>query len=229
MKVHRASESRLCARLRISAVRSSAILSAVGLGATLLTTPAPAQTAATASKSAPSMQQAPIRICGAAFAPAADPTAQANGPKVVNALCWGTWLVLGRADTFRVSANPKLEATIVELRRGDDLAVWLLHPDASGRPFVENISSTIANAAGRTRRGRLDGLALDLDQFAFTGHLGIGAKQAVSQSRAAQTNANSSARTSGIASQVGESSPTGIEISDYLAQDAARLAAAKAQ
>lgn len=151
----------------------------------------------------------PIRVCGTAWA--TDPGGEDT--RAVHALCWGTWLVLGQADEFRVTANFDLEATIVELERDGAPTVLLIRPDADGRPFIENLNATLAEAAGRSALGELKGLALDYGQFALTGRIDIapGAKRAAgAEGRSAEADA-------GIGS-------AGFEIGDHISRDHARLA-----
>lgn len=164
-------------------------------------------------------RQKSARICGAAWAPAPDGIPSGGEPRMVHARCWGTWLVLARADSFRVSVNFELEATVVELDRSGEVTVLLIRPDADGKPLKENITSSLALAAGRTSQGRLGGLALNLKQFPFTGRIALAQTEATSSSGA---KASPEAR----AAQTLPSSGAGIEIETYIAQDRARMATA---
>jgi hypothetical protein len=198
------------------------LASFVLLGSALTAIPATAQTGGQGLAG-----QAPLRVCGAAWAPEADPSdSDRNAPRTVQALCWGTWLVLGSADSFRVSVNFDLEATVVELTRDGEPSVLLIRPDGRGQPFIENMDSTLAEVAGRTSFGDLKGLAVDFDEFAFTGRVGLvrGA-----QAAARETGDRSSAAESAAATRVGVAAVGTFGIGDHIARDRARLARAGAQ
>lgn len=176
--------------------------------------------------------EAPLRVCGAAWAPG---TAEAgeDGAQSVHALCWGTWLALGSAEAFRYTFNFDLEATIVELTRGGEPVVLLIRPDGEGRPFIENLGSVLADAAGRTRLGNLEGLAFDYDAFAFTGQIGVASDAAPSAAEPEAEASGASADAGGVSTtteaQPAPASFASVAIGEHIAADRARLAASEGQ
>lgn len=168
-----------------------------------------------------------IHICGVAWAPAIDAAVE-DGPRGVEAYCWGTWLVLGRGDAFRVNANVELGATMVEVERDGERTVFLIRPDADGRPLVEDMNSALAVAAGRTPLGTLDGLAVDYGQFAFTGRVDLVTK--MTGTVAGLESVRTSEKAGSVATSGG--SPVAlasVAIGDHIARDAARLARSDAE
>ena len=83
--------------------------------------------------------------------------------------------MLGEAEHFETVANVEHEATVVKLERGGEVRVLLLRPLPDGTPIVETLNSELAAAAGRSQLSDIDGLSVDLSQFA--GSVLIGVKQ----------------------------------------------------
>jgi hypothetical protein len=98
---------------------------------------------------------------------------EVKGPKTVYASCWGTGFILGTADRFRSSINLELDATIVELERGDEKRVLLLRELPDGRPILEDMESTLALAGGRSAVSDIDGLSFDLARFPTDGLIAV--------------------------------------------------------
>jgi hypothetical protein len=92
----------------------------------------------------------------------------------VRAQRWGTGLILGKAERFRTHLNVGLGATIVELEQQGERQVLLLRADANGQPITEDLSSSLAVAAGRAPWSRLDDLTIDFGDFPTRGRVGIG-------------------------------------------------------
>lgn len=174
------------------------------LGA-LAATPAAAQEASSSiiPKNTP-------KICHIAAQPAA-----AGAVQDVRAFCWGTGLVLGEAENFRSFTNPALEATLVELDWNGTKRVLLLRPDAEGRPLLEDLSGTLAAAAGRASWSGLDGLSLDYGAFAQVGTIGVAPASEGSPARAQATRSAASTETAAI------------NIGQLIREDEARQASAR--
>lgn len=144
--------------------------------------------------------------------------ASVDGMQEVRARCWGTALNLGYADRFRAFDNPALRSTVVEIERGGKRRVLLLRPFVDEQPLVEDISGTLAVAAGRVSWAGIDGLTLDFGQFATSGRIGI----APDPLAAARVEGARTSDSPGSSVEANE-----IRIDQYIALDEARLAAAQ--
>lgn len=182
-----------------------------------------AQSAEVTPVISPSVPLQPVRICGAAWVPGSEDGQTTSDSRTVQALCWGSWLVLGQADTFQVSANPDLQATVVALKRSGGPTVLLLRPDQEGRPFIEDMTSVLAQAAGRTLSGTLEGLEVDLDHFALSGLIALvpGDSMDTPQAKAADDDLDGGGLVE--AAQPPVFGPVSFEVSGHISQDLARL------
>ena len=102
----------------------------------------------------------------------------ATGPQMLEAHCGTQALLLGSADTYSVAANPDLDATVVDMGAGAGRRILLLRMRDDGGPVVEDITTTIALAAGKGRISPIDDVAVDLDAFAGEGKLSVEAQPA---------------------------------------------------
>lgn len=143
--------------------------------------------------------------------------ASVDGMQEVRARCWGTGLTLGSADRFRAFANPTLRSTIVEIERGGKRRVLLLRPFVDEQPLVEDISGTLAVAAGRVSWAGIDGLTLDFGQFVTSGRIGVAPDPFAT--------ANVEGRTSDSLSSSVEANE--LRVDQHIALDEARLATAQ--
>jgi len=116
--------------------------------------------------------------------------AGSDGPEQeVIAQCWGTGLILGRAERYRTFLNFGLKVTLVELERSGEVRVLLLREGANGQPQIEDVTGSLAVAAGRAPWAKLDGLALDFGKFAGEGRIGLRAAAAGSDASVSRESA----------------------------------------
>lgn len=80
------------------------------------------------------------------------------------ASCRGQGLILGRADSFRVIENRQLEAMVIDLvRDGERRVLMISFPD--DEPLLEDITGTLAKAAGRGPMSSIEGVEIELGGF----------------------------------------------------------------
>jgi hypothetical protein len=94
-------------------------------------------------------------------------------PSELRANCRGQGLMLGRATEFEAVVNEGLKATLVDIRLGSARRVLLLSIQPDGSPLVEDMSGQIALAAGRGPMSEIDGVDLDLREFARSSEIGV--------------------------------------------------------
>lgn len=112
----------------------------------------------------------------------------ANSSSVnLSGLCWGTALPLGRADRYATVVNTALRATVVTIERLGTAQVLLLRANDQDVPVIEDITSVVAQGAGRGPWARIDDLELDLSGFAKSGRLKAKARAAVSREQSRTT------------------------------------------
>lgn len=85
------------------------------------------------------------------------------------AACGDIGINLGVVESYRTFRNVPDDLLIVEVVRAGRVQVYLLSSDSSGSPLVENLTSAIAVAAGRTATSRIDNLVLDFDGLPASG------------------------------------------------------------
>lgn len=124
-----------------------------------------------------------VSIAGVALGVAAHPAVSQEAPHAVVAcsvvaseqldgqliaICHERGIVLGHADSYQVIQNRRLDATIVDLIwAGRRRVLMISFPD--GEPLLEDLSGTLAKAAGRGPMSSLDGVAVSFDSFAEDG------------------------------------------------------------
>jgi hypothetical protein len=96
-----------------------------------------------------------------------------GGTQDLRASCKGRGLMLGSTTGYHVIANDALPATLIDTWRGSERRVLLISVQADGAPFVEDLSGQIALAAGRGPLSRVEGIELDLANFASDSHIGV--------------------------------------------------------
>lgn len=99
-------------------------------------------------------------------------TAVEGQAQTLTAVCGTQGIVLGRADSYQVQTNEVLPATLVDLTwNGNRRILMVSYPD--GQPLLEDLSGTLALAAGRGPMSDLKGLDMDLSTFAQDGAVGV--------------------------------------------------------
>lgn len=94
------------------------------------------------------------------------------GPQVLFADCHGRTLVLGPATDYRVFRNDSLEATIVDMRDGDERRILLLSSSRDGQPALKNIGGAIM-FEGASEPVAVADLDIDFSEFAADGSVFI--------------------------------------------------------
>lgn len=94
------------------------------------------------------------------------------GPQVLFADCHGRTLVLGPATDYRVFRNDSLEATIVDMRDGDERRILLLSSSRDGQPALKNIGGAIM-FEGASEPVAVADLDIDFSEFAAEGSVFI--------------------------------------------------------
>jgi hypothetical protein len=92
-----------------------------------------------------------------------------DGSEVLQLACGGTGFLLGPASEYTVHPVPLAGATVVDQRYEDDRRVWLVTTGDDGQPHLEEISGSIAWAAGRRGSSDLTDIALDLAELETSG------------------------------------------------------------
>jgi len=167
MKMRRASAIHLCAKLHISGNKPFALLGVLGWGAALLSTPASAQSPAPQPAAGDAQPQS-ARVCWVlALQDAKDK------PQQLRAVCNNRVLFLGPVTTFQATENQALKAELIDSYFGNERRVWLLTVQDDGQTLREDLTGQIARAAGRGPMSRIDGIQIDVTQFAQTGEVGV--------------------------------------------------------
>lgn len=122
-----------------------------------------------AASSSGATAQAPAAPLCRAFEEAIEP----GGPRVLQVVCAKAGTVLGRVDAYQMSPLPALKAAVVVASLDRSRRVWLVTSEGERSLGVEEITGTIARAAGRGASTRLDGLELGFGDGA-TGQLTAG-------------------------------------------------------
>lgn len=93
--------------------------------------------------------------------------------QLVTAGCHGQGLVLGAAQSFETATNAAGDVQIVILRSTGSDRVLMLSGDQSGAPLVEDLTSTLARAAGRSAMANLRDIEVSLTRFVETGMIDL--------------------------------------------------------
>jgi hypothetical protein len=146
------------------------LLITLGVSVLLGVPAAPATAQQTRSEALPS-QVRPGPICTVRTN---DTLAPAEGnARQVTAVCGTHGLLLGYADTFQVFSNERLQAVLVDMRRGEDRTVLLISLQDERPPLLEDIGGQISMTAGRGPMGSLEGIEVDVAGFAQGGTIGL--------------------------------------------------------
>jgi hypothetical protein len=94
------------------------------------------------------------------------------------ALCGGSAIRLGVAESFEIAERPEAGAIAVALRRDGRLSVLVIRLDSQERPVVEDFTRDLAQGAGANPDGDLRELNVDLTQFQTQGLITARAMQA---------------------------------------------------
>jgi hypothetical protein len=84
--------------------------------------------------------------------------------------------MLGSVTRFEAIPNEALQSTLIDAYRGGERRVLLLTIQEDGQALVEDLTGQIALAAGRGPMSAIDGVELDLKEFARTGEVGVRGK-----------------------------------------------------
>lgn len=97
-----------------------------------------------------------------------------DAPKTLMALCGRQAVLLGAAEEYSVSANERLGAILVDLRRGESRRVLLVSVQGEGQPLLlEDISGQIAMEAGKGPMSPIDDVEIDTAGFAAEGAIAL--------------------------------------------------------
>jgi hypothetical protein len=116
---------------------------------------------------AQAISSAPLKPCDVFAQPATDGQAP-----VLIANCSGEGFLLGSADSYQVLQNAALRATIVDITQGTERRVLMLSYD-NHKPLLEDITGSLALAAGRSAMSGINGLDIDLNAFAQSGTVSV--------------------------------------------------------
>ena len=116
----------------------------------------------------------------APFCSVREPETDVEGQADLFAICGDTGINLGPVESYVSFYNPALQATLVKLERYGRTRVMVLRPGADGRPMAEDLTGSLAIAAGRSATSGLEGLVIAPDQFVATGVIGVMGESMVS-------------------------------------------------
>jgi len=150
-----------------------------------------------------------------------------DGMQTVRAGCWGTGLILGKAEAFQTLSNSALPATLAVLSSHGAVRILLLHEAVDGQPMVEDLGSALAAAGGRGPLGSVADLPVDFTQFETTGVIGVG-QTGETVEATSETASPASARAASVQERAGVVPavvPGSINVGALIANDPARASA----
>lgn len=89
-----------------------------------------------------------------------------GGAEVLQIVCGNAAAVLGQVDDYELVDLPALDAAIVVTTLNQSRRVWLAMPDGDKALILEELTGTMARAAGRGATANIEGIDLNLDQIA---------------------------------------------------------------
>lgn len=153
--------------------------------------------------------------------------ADSDGMQTIRAGCWGTGLILGKAEAFQTLTNSELPATLAVLSSHGTIRILLLREGADGNPMIEDLGSALAAAGGRGPLGSVADLPVDFTQFETTGVIGVGQTDETAD-ETSETAGPVSARAASVQERADVASavvPGSINVGALIANDPARASA----
>ncbi len=93
-----------------------------------------------------------------------------GGPEMLHVVCGNAGTILGQVDNYDLTQLPDLQAAVVTTSVEGSRRIWLVMKNEDNSLALEEITGTIARAAGREAGADVEGLDLDFGKGA-TGQL----------------------------------------------------------